>query len=158
MRQLLAALLQEHRQLRRHYRDFERSMRAADLSSAENVVNAVIDLLAVHGALERELLYPAARRALTATTLCELLEGQNQAIDALLNAMCFLGPRDEAYAQRFEQLCLQAMRHGLDEETHLFPLLAASALPWRELADAVQQRRQQLGARDADRLPHGSLA
>jgi len=149
--ELLGTLIEDRLQLQRYYRDFERSMRAADLSSAELIVNGAIDLLVERCAIDHELLYPAARQALPAPPAFDELEAATEMLDSLLNAACLIGPRDDAYAERFEQLCLLAMHHALDQEHRLFPLLADAPVPWPELVDAVQWRRQRLLAGAAQR-------
>lgn len=139
--EMLTALVADHHRMRLYYRSFRRRLVSGDLAGAEAVVDAAINLLSTHGRIERELLYPAARRALAASTLISEFEREADKVEDLLNAVCFVGPDDEGYIARVEQMCLTAMRHALDEEARLFPLLVTAPVAWEALAAEVRRCR-----------------
>lgn len=144
MRQLLSSLAEHHRQLRCSYETYSYCMCAGDLEAAGTVVAATIDLLTVHGALERDLLYPAAREALPMSAVCDELVNDNAVIEALIDTVCEADPGSVAHAVRFERLCLRAMKHGRDEEARLIPRLLEASQPWQRLAEGVRLRCVQL--------------
>lgn len=156
MRQLLSSLVEDHRRLRRGYATYMRCMCAGELEAAGTVVVAMVDLLTVHGALERDLLYPAAREALPTSDVCDALLNDNAVVEALIDAVCEADPGSTAHAVRFERLCLRALKHGDEEEARLIPRLVEAPLPWQRLAEGVRLRCVQLLAGTmAPSLPSG---
>jgi hypothetical protein len=143
-RLVLASLKEDHKHLRRAFRDFDKLDPRADADQMQALVTRALAQLELHATLEAELVYPAARALAQASGPIEEAEVAQAAMQVLADALKATGPAEAKYVARFrvlgEYLCLYAG----DEEEHLFPRLERSALDWEDLSARLGARRAEL--------------
>ncbi|MBK1686392.1 hemerythrin domain-containing protein [Rubrivivax gelatinosus] len=147
--QVLTDLKNDHKRVKKAYKDFEK-LGSADPEACRAIVEQVLLELQVHAALEEELLYPAAREALKQADLIDEAEVEHESAHQLMDQLRTLGPDEDKYAARFTVLCEYVLHHVKEEEGELFPALEEVRLDWEQLAEAMSARRQQLTADESD--------
>lgn len=147
--QVLTDLKNDHKRLKKAYKDFEK-LDSDDPEACRAIVEQVLLELQVHAALEEELLYPAAREALEQADLIDEAEVEHESAHQLIDQLRSLGPEDEKYAARFTVLCEYVLHHVKEEEGELFPALEQARLDWEQIAEAMSARRQELTADPSD--------
>ncbi len=161
---ILNQLKDDHKRVKKAYRDFQKLDLQQDPQACEALVLHVLDELTVHATLEEELLYPAARDAIADGGLVDEAEVEHESVHALIAQLRSMSPDDEKYAARFTVMCEYVMHHVTEEESEMFPLLEGSRLDWESLALEMNQRREELmpapvtgsdAAVTAGRKPHG---
>lgn len=142
--EILTQLKEDHKRVKKAYRDFQKLDVEKDPDACQAVVLQVLDELNVHAALEEELLYPAARGAMTDTVLVDEAEVEHESLRTLMEQLRGMDPSDEKYAARFTVLCEYVLHHVKEEESEMFPQLERTRLDWAALATQMSQRRQGL--------------
>jgi hypothetical protein len=143
-KQILDELKDDHKRVKKAYRQFEKLDIEEDAEEIEALVNQVLDELSVHAALEEELLYPAARQALSDEDLIDEAEVEHESMHTFIEQLRSLSPDDEKYAARFTVLCEYVLHHVKEEEGEMFPKLEHARLDWEGLAAEMTERRAEL--------------
>jgi hemerythrin superfamily protein len=146
--EIIDQLKDDHRRVRKAYREFQKLDADRHADSAAGIVQRVLAELSVHAALEEELLYPAARAAVAPQSLIDEAEIEHESMHALIDQLSSLGPGDDKYAARFTVLCEYVLHHVKEEEGELFPRLQRTRLDWEGLAADLSARREELMARE----------
>lgn len=144
--QVLEALIDDHKRVKKAYRDFKKLDPQEDSEELQQLVSQVLADLQVHTALEEELLYPAAREALNEDDLLDEAEVEHESAHALIDQLMVMTPDDEKYTARFKVLCEYVLHHIKEEEGQMFPALEKARLDWVALAGEVESRREELMA------------
>jgi hemerythrin superfamily protein len=118
----IALLKADHEHVKSLFRTYET---AAEGTSQDKQVIAeqIFSALEVHSRIEEEIFYPAVRAKADQEgqdRVAESLE-DHQAVEALIEILRTLDPRDEEFAARFEELVDTVEAHIADEEEELFP-------------------------------------
>jgi len=142
--EVLDALKDDHRRVKKAYRQFQKLDTEHDTEECETLVREVLEELTVHASLEEELLYPAARAAIADEHLIDEAEVEHETLHALIDQLRAMSPDDEKYAARFTVLCEYVLHHVKEEEGELFPLLERARLDWLGLAAEMERRRTEL--------------
>lgn len=150
--QILSALKDDHKRVKKAYRDFQKLDIEDDPEACQAIVEQVIEELTVHATLEEELLYPAARGAIAEEDLIDEAEVEHETLHALIDQLRGMGPEDDKYAARFIVLCEYVLHHVKEEEGEMFPQLERARLDWESLAAEINERREELapGAAEPD--------
>ncbi len=144
--QILEELREDHKRVKKAYKEFQKFDADADPEACSAVVQRVLQELTVHAALEEELLYPAARDALTDDSLVNEAEVEHESMHTLINQLKDLSPEDEKYVARFTVLCEYVTHHVKEEESEMFPELEKVRLDWVALATQINDKRAELTA------------
>ncbi|RZJ07356.1 MAG: hemerythrin domain-containing protein [Rubrivivax sp.] len=147
--QILDELKEDHKRVKKAYRQFQKLDVEQDSEEIEALVNEVLDELSVHAALEEELLYPAARNALSDEDLIDEAEVEHESMHTFIDQLRSLSPDDDKYSARFTVLCEYVMHHVKEEEGEMFPKLENARLDWEGLAADMMQRRTELTGGEA---------
>jgi hemerythrin superfamily protein len=142
--QILGELKDDHKRVRKAYRDFQKLDPSEDAQACEELVTQVLDELTLHASIEEELLYPAAREAIADEHLVDEAEVEHEAMHSLIDQLRQMGPDDEKYAARFTVLCEYTLHHVKEEEGQMFPQLEKARLDWDSLAADIRERRAEL--------------
>jgi hemerythrin superfamily protein len=142
--QILGELKDDHKRVKKAYRDFQKLDPSEDAQACEELVTQVLDELTLHAAIEEELLYPAAREAIADEHLVDEAEVEHEAMHSLIDQLRQMGPEDEKYAARFTVLCEYTLHHVKEEEGEMFPQLEKARLDWDSLAAEIRERRAEL--------------
>jgi hemerythrin superfamily protein len=141
--EVLTQLMEDHKRVKKAYRDFQKLDADKDPEGCQALVLQVLDELTVHATLEEELLYPAARGALADASLVGEAEVEHESVRALIEQLRDMSPEDDRYAARFTVLCEYVMHHVKEEESEMFPLLEKARLGWEAMATEMNQRREE---------------
>jgi hemerythrin superfamily protein len=144
--QVLEALIDDHKRVKKAYRDFKKLDPQEDAERCEELVRQVLADLQVHAALEEELLYPAARESLDEEDLLDEAEVEHESAHTLIDQLTVMSPDDDKYTARFTVLCEYVMHHIKEEEGELFAALEKARLDWPSMASEMQTRREELMA------------
>lgn len=142
--QILTQLKDDHKRVKKAYRDFQKLDHHEDQEQCTTLVEQVLQELRVHSALEEELLYPAARGLVAEEDLIDEAEVEHQMLHVLIDQLSSMGPEDDLYAARFTVLCEYVVHHVKEEEGELFPQLERARLDWEALARDMDERREEL--------------
>jgi hemerythrin superfamily protein len=156
--QVLQQLKDDHKRVKKAYRDFQKLDSEEDLQACEAIVQQVLQELTVHAALEEKILYPAAREAISDEDLIDEAEVEHESMHIFLNQLRSMGPEDEKYAARFTVLCEYVLHHVKEEEGEIFPQLQRARLDWERLAQEMDERRRELAPVDEDAAKGGDPA
>jgi hemerythrin superfamily protein len=140
---VLAQLIDDHKRVKKAYKEFQK-LEGEDDERCEAIVTQVLDELTVHASLEEELLYPAARGAITDDSLIDEAEVEHETVRALIEQLRSMSSQDDKYAARFTVLCEYVLHHVKEEENEMFPELERARLEWASIATQMEQRRAEL--------------
>ena len=143
--QILSDLKDDHKRVKKAYKDFQKLDIESDPEACQAIVEQVCQELTVHATLEEELLYPAAREA-AEEDLIDEAEVEHETVKALIAQLEGMGPQDEKYAARFTVLCEYVLHHVKEEEGEMFPQLERARLDWEAMAAEMAERREELMA------------
>lgn len=144
--EVLSLLKDDHKRVKKAYRDFRRLDGESDPEACAAIVQQVLGALTVHAELEEELLYPAARDSIADESLIDEAEVEHETMKSLIEQLKGMDPEDEKYAARFTVLCEYTLHHVKEEEGEMFPQLQRVRLDWESLAAEMMQRRETLMA------------
>jgi hemerythrin superfamily protein len=144
--QVIDALIDDHKRVKKAYRDFKKLDPQEDTERCQQLVNQVLMELQVHTALEEELLYPAIREAVNDTDMLDEAEVEHESAHTLIDQLQLMTPEDDKYIARFTVLCEYVLHHVKEEEGELFPSLEKARMDWQTLAGEIETRREELMA------------
>jgi hemerythrin superfamily protein len=142
--QILDALRNDHKRVKKAYRDFQKLDAEADSEACAAIVEQVLQELTVHAALEEELLYPAAHGQIDDESLVDEAEVEHESLHALIDQLKGMQPGDDKYSARFTVLCEYVLHHVKEEEGEMFPQLEKAKLDWESIAEEMTARRAAL--------------
>jgi hemerythrin superfamily protein len=148
--EIIEALKDDHKRVKKAFRDFKKLDVNEDPARCEELVQQVLDELTVHAALEEELLYPAAREALPEADLVDEAEVEHETMHTFIDQLRQMTPVEDKYAARFTVLCEYVLHHVKEEEGEMFPQLEEIKLDWEDLAARMNERRAELTGVDAE--------
>jgi hemerythrin superfamily protein len=143
---VLGALMDDHRKVRKIFKDFESEK---DEGKKSDMVSEACTALTVHTKLEEELFYPYLRDQNPnkfGDLLDEALVEHASAKMLIAELEKAAGPDDALYDARFTVLGEYVNHHVNEEENELFPKVIAAKIDLRELQEQLDQRRQELMA------------
>lgn len=142
--EILDQLKEDHKSVKKAYREFQKLDITQDSTECEALVTQVLDELTVHAALEEEILYPAARSVIDEEDLIDEAEVEHESMHTFIEQLREMSPEDEKYAARFTVLCEYVLHHVKEEENEMFPKLESVKLDWETLAAQMTARRAEL--------------
>ena len=155
--QVIQQLKDDHKRVKKAYRDFQKLDRDEDRQACEAIVQPVLQALSVHAALEEELPYSAVRAAIAEEALIDEAELDHVSMHGFIDQLRNMRADDEKYADRFTVLCEYVLHNVKEEEGEIFPQLERARLDWESLAAEMDERRQELAPVD-DGAGEGSEA
>ena len=148
--EMLQQLKDDHKRVKKAYREFQKLDHSQDHEAMQTIVERVLDELTIHATLEEELLYPAARAALSEDDLIDEAEVEHESVHALVDQLRGMRPGDDKFSARFTVLCEYVQHHVKEEEGELFPKLEKARMDWESLASTMAERRAALTPEDED--------
>ena len=147
----ITVLKADHKRVEQLFKKFEKAGDGADATKAA-LVKEIIEELSVHAAIEEEVFYPASRKEVTASEddVLESLE-EHHIVKWTLSELEKMKPSDERFDAKVTVLIESVRHHVEEEETELFPEVAAklSRKQLSELGVALEEARK-----TAPRRPH----
>ena len=140
----IVLLKDEHKQIRKAFRDFEKA--GANARAAKGrAVKRIIELLTVHTYLENEVMYPRVR-ALLPDVEADVLESyeEHHVADVLVMELSMLKPDNERFDAKTTVLIESVEHHMAEEEDEWFPKVRAGLgrKQLQELGEEMLQARK----------------
>ena len=143
-KQIVAALKDDHKRVRKAFRDFEKLDPEQDPQAAQAMVEHTCAEVEVHAELEEEIFYPAARRATKDEDLLEEAEVEHMSAKVLIEQIKGLDVSEPKYAATFKVLGEYIAHHATEEEKEMFPSLTKPGVDWDSVLEQMSTRRQEL--------------
>jgi len=153
--EILAQLKDDHKRLKKAYKDFQKMDPEADPQACNEVVQQALLELSVHATLEEELLYPAARGTINDVDLVDEAEVEHESAHILIEQLQAMTAEDDKFAARFTVLCEYVMHHVKEEESEMFPQLENARLDWETLQTEMDARRAELMGEEGEETEKG---
>lgn len=117
----IVLLKDEHKQIRKAFRDFEKAGENAMVAKGK-AVDRIIELLTVHTYIENEVMYPRVRQLLPDVE-DDVLESyeEHHVADLLVMELSTMKPQDERFAAKTTVLIENVEHHIEEEEQEWFP-------------------------------------
>jgi hemerythrin-like domain-containing protein len=117
----IVLLKDEHKQIRRVFRDFEKAGDDAHAAKGR-AVDRMIELLTIHTYIENEVMYPRVR-ALLPSVEDDVLESyeEHHVADVLVMELSMMKPTDERFTAKTTVLIENVEHHMDEEEDEWFP-------------------------------------
>lgn len=142
---ILNLLKDDHKRAKKAFRDFEK-LDPRDEEACQALVTRTLTELEIHSELEEDLLYPAARNALSDDALIEEAEVEHMTFRMLIDQLKEMEPSDDKFTATFTVLGEYVKHHVKEEEGEIFPGLSRARMNWRDLWEDMQQTREDLMA------------
>lgn len=147
--QVLELLKEDHKHVKKHFREFEKMDPEQDPQACQDLVMRVCDELEVHAQLEEELFYPKAREAMAASEgedLIDEAEVEHNSLKQLIAELRGLTPQDQKFKANFTVLSEYVKHHVKEEESEMFEKLGRARMAWEPLLQDMLDRQQELKA------------
>lgn len=146
--QVIAMLKEDHAAAKKAFREFEKLDHESedDLQEREALVAQTCAELRVHAKLEEELFYPAVRPVLKEEDLVDEAEVEHNTLENLIGELEGMESNSSKFAATFRVLGEYVKHHVKEEENEMFAQLERAKLPWDELLQNMQTRREELMA------------
>lgn len=120
----LKLLRTDHRTVEKLFKEYEAAGDRAYATKARLVASMTVEL-SVHAAIEEQVFYPAARKAVSPTNamVLESLE-EHHIVKWILSELSGMEPTDERYEPKVTVLMEMVRHHVKEEEGDLFPEVA----------------------------------
>src|SRR4030095_12404141 len=122
-KEVIDLLKEDHKQVKKQFREFEKMDPQEDAQSCEELVRRTCSELDVHATLEEELFYPAARAALKGQEGEDLLDEakvEHQSVKMLIEQLEGMGSTDPMFKASFTVLGEYVKHHVQEEEGEMF--------------------------------------
>ena len=143
-RDAIALLKQDHRAVEQLVGQFEQ----ADESEQSDIAERICNMLTVHAQIEEEILYPAAKEALTEdeeeSELVPEAEVEHASAKELIAKIQGMTPDDESFKATVKVLGEYVKHHVKEEENEMFPALRKTELDLKEMGSQLAERKYQL--------------
>lgn len=147
----LTMLEQDHRQVQKMFKQFEKLDRA-DETACRELVETACQALETHTTLEEEIFYPAVREAIEETDVMDEAEVEHDSAKSLIEQLHELEPSDPRYAAVFTVLGEYVNHHIEEEEKEMFKQAKRAKLDMEALGEQMKSRKMELegGAGDEE--------
>jgi hemerythrin-like domain-containing protein len=117
----IVLLKDEHKQIKKAFRDFEKAGERAYAAKGK-AVDRIIELLTVHTYIENEVMYPRVRELLPEVE-DDVLESyeEHHVADVLVMELAAMKPQDERFTAKTTVLIENVEHHIEEEEEEWFP-------------------------------------
>jgi hemerythrin-like domain-containing protein len=147
--QVLNMLKEDHKRVKKAFKDFEKLDAQKQPDECKELVEQTCGELQVHTTLEEEIFYPAVRQALKEQDLldeAEVEHGSAKQLIEQLQAMQQGGQMDGKFAATFTVLGEYVKHHIKEEEGELFEQCekAGNKVDWAALGEQMTSRKAEL--------------
>lgn len=141
---VLKMLKDDHRRVKKAFRDFDRLDPHEEPERCAEIVEQTCNALEIHARLEEEIFYPAMREKIADADLVAEAEVEHKSAKQLIADIRTLSPEDEKYVASFTVLGEYVKHHIREEEQEMFAQLERAKIDWSSLLEAMQGRRDEL--------------
>lgn len=143
-KEVLDMLMEDHKSVKKLFREFENLDVEHDDEEAESLVSLTCAELKLHTQLEEECFYPAVRGALEDADLLDEAEVEHATAKQLIEQLEGMDIEDAKLPATFKVLGEYVKHHIREEESQMFPQLQQAAVDWEPLLEQMMQRRSEL--------------
>jgi hemerythrin superfamily protein len=139
----LSLLLDDHRKVKKIFKDFEKEK---DAGARQKMVEEACMELTVHAQIEEEKFYPYLRDQ-DPDTFGDLLDEakvEHASAKDLIAQLQVMGPEDDLYDAKFTVLGEYVNHHVTEEEDELFPKVISKKIDLKEVAQEMESLKQEL--------------
>jgi hemerythrin-like domain-containing protein len=151
----ISLLKADHRNVQKHFKEYEGAGERAHVTK-QKAVDAIIEGLSVHSAIEEQVFYPAARRAAADSNelVFESLE-EHHIVKWVLSELQSMDVTDERFDAKVRVLIDNVGHHIEEEESELFPKVqkALSDEQLSDLGDQLEKAKKVAPTRPHPRSP-----
>jgi hemerythrin superfamily protein len=148
-------LRNDHKTVEGLFKKFEKAGPNAN-KTKRDLVEKIVEELSIHAAIEEQVLYPAARKAVpdSEDEVLEALE-EHHIVKWVLSELDGMDPTDERFTAKVTVLMENVRHHVEEEESDLFPQLRKSMKrkELEELAEAMEAAKKVAPTRPHPRAP-----
>ena len=141
----LDVLKQDHVQVSKLFKQFERFHKGEDSEGMRLCAQAVCKALAVHAQIEEEIFYPALREAADADGPLDEADVEHAHIKELVGEIEGAGPGDDRFEARVKVLSEYVRHHVDEEESTIFTKARKSGCDLAALGELLLARKEELG-------------
>jgi hemerythrin superfamily protein len=147
-RDAIAVLKADHQAVEKIFIAFEKAD-DKDLDAKGTLVRRACEELTIHAMIEEEILYPAARNALTGDDQKDVDEAyiEHFLVKTLIEKFTRLKPGADGFDAAFKVMSENVRHHVKEEETELFPELRKTTLDLLSLGQQLLKRKTELQAK-----------
>jgi hemerythrin superfamily protein len=142
-RDAIAVLKQDHREIERLFKEFERSGEK-EQRKKKRVVKQIIEQLSMHGQLEEQLFYPQLQETAKEKEPALKAMEEHDLIKVLLGQLETMSPEKERFQAKVTVLIESVRSHVKEEEAQLFPKLREALTPiqLKDLGTRLEEGRK----------------
>jgi hemerythrin superfamily protein len=137
----VSMLTRDHREVDALFAAFEKAKSARDKQS---IAKRFCQALTVHAAIEEQIFYPAASRALDDDFMIKEARVEHMHLKELVSEIEAMSPNDEMFEAKCHVLKEYVRHHVKEEEHEMFPRLRASDMDMDAVGEKMMLRRQQM--------------
>jgi len=145
-RTALDLLREDHAQVSKLFRQFERFHKAEDDEGMRLCAQAACKALTVHARIEEEIFYPALRESADADDQLDEADVEHAHIKELVGQIEKAKPGDEHFAARMKVLSEYVRHHVEEEESQIFSKARKADCDLTALGEQLAARKEELGA------------
>ena len=142
-RTVLTMLLDDHREVRKLFKDFAQEKHEVN---RESIAREACEKLTVHTQLEEEIFYPAVRES-NDNAFRDLVDEaivEHASVKDLIRQLTSMHAGDDLFDAKFTVLAEYVAHHVEEEETELFPKLIREHVDLRALEAPMAERKETL--------------
>ncbi|MBP6018732.1 MAG: hemerythrin domain-containing protein [Burkholderiaceae bacterium] len=143
---VLSLLLDDHRKVKKIFKDFESEK---DLTVKQSMVTEACNELTVHTQIEDQKFYPFLREQ-DAEAFGDLLDEakvEHASAKDLIKQLSSMKPTDDLYDAKFIVLGEYVAHHVNEEEGELFPKIISKKIDLRDLFEPMRALKESLAAK-----------
>jgi hemerythrin superfamily protein len=145
----LDLLKDDHAQVSKLFRQFDRFRKADDSEGMQGCAESACRALEIHAQIEEEIFYPALREGADADDPLDEADVEHQHIKELVAQLKDAGPGDDHFAARMTVLKEYVQHHVDEEESTIFSKARKSRCDLVALGERLAARKEELGGADA---------
>jgi hemerythrin superfamily protein len=137
----------DHAEVKKMYRRYEKLVKQnAEASEREALATEICRALTVHAAVEEQVVYPAARAAISEQELMDHADVEHDSAKALIKQISGMKPNDSHYDAKVCVLCEYVAHHVKEEEEEMFPKLRKAKVDLVALAEQLLAAKRRMDA------------
>jgi hemerythrin superfamily protein len=137
-------LTDDHKKVKELFKDFAQLKGTAPTAAMIDVVQAICTALTIHTAIEEEVFYPAARKAINDDDLIDEAEIEHAAAKFLIKQLMPVKPGDTQFTAKVTVLREYTKHHINEEENEMFPKIKQAKPDLSALGQQLRDRKKQL--------------
>jgi hemerythrin superfamily protein len=127
-RDAIAVLKQDHREIERLFKEFERA-REKEQRKKKKLVKQIIEQLSMHAQIEEQIFYPQLQETAKENELALRAMEEHDLVKVLLGQLETMTPEEERFQSKVTVLIELVREHVKGEEGQLFPKVREALTP-----------------------------